>query len=139
MSDPQTSQSEAPTPDVQALEAQVIKALRTCYDPEIPVNIYEMGLIYGIRIDPQGSVEIKMTLTSPNCPVAGSLPRDVETKVKAVPGITAVKVDLVWDPTWDPSKMSEAAKLALGMDLDTPVTTPGGMIPLDSFDRSRGR
>jgi FeS assembly SUF system protein len=144
MSDQQTTANEAATPnagapDVKELEAQVIKALKTCYDPEIPVNIYEMGLIYEIRIDPQGSVAIKMTLTSPNCPVAGSLPRDVETKVKAVPGVTAVKVELVWDPTWDPSKMSAGAKLALGMDLDTPTAPPGGMIPLDSFDRSRGR
>lgn len=138
MSEPQTTQPEAQAPDVKTLEAQVIKALKTCYDPEIPVNIYEMGLIYGIRIDPQGSVEIKMTLTSPNCPVAGSLPGDVGTKVKAVPGVTTVKVELVWEPTWNPSKMSEAAKLALGMDLDTPTTSPGGMIPLDSFDRSRG-
>lgn len=139
MSDPQTTQPDAPVIDLHAIEAQVIKALRTCYDPEIPVNIYEMGLIYGIRIEPQGSVEIKMTLTSPNCPVAGSLPQDVESKVKAVPGVTGVKVELVWEPTWNPSKMSAAARLALGMDLDTPVAPPGGVIPLDAFDRNRQR
>jgi FeS assembly SUF system protein len=119
------------------IEAQIIQALRTCYDPEIPVNIYELGLIYGIKVDSQGTVEVRMTLTSPNCPVAGSLPRDVEAKIKAIPGVTGVKVELVWEPVWNPSKMSAAAKLALGMDLDTPVTPPGGVIPLDSFDKSR--
>ncbi len=126
--------SEARTAEI---EAQVIQALRTCYDPEIPVNIYELGLIYGIKVDPQGAVEVRMTLTSPNCPVAGSLPRDVETKIKAIPGVSAVKVELVWDPVWNPSRMSAAARLALGMDLDMPVTPPGGVIPLDSFDKSR--
>jgi FeS assembly SUF system protein len=133
------SEQQAAQLDLQALENQIIKALRTCYDPEIPVNIYEMGLIYGIQIDGQGAVAIKMTLTSPNCPVAGSLPRDVEAKVRSVPGVTGVQVELVWEPSWNPSRMSAAAKLALGMDLDTPVTAPGGVIPLDSFDRSRQR
>lgn len=105
------------------LEAQVIQALRMCFDPEIPVNIYEMGLIYGLRVDASGSVGIKMTLTSPNCPVAGSLPCQVEQKIKAIPGVTAANVELVWDPPWDPGRMSEAARLTLGMDLD--VGDPG--------------
>ena len=119
------------------LETQVIKALKTCYDPEIPVNIYELGLIYGVQVDASGSVDIKMTLTSPNCPVAGSLPREVETKIRAVPGVTDVKVELVWEPVWNPSNMSEAAKLTLGMDLDTPVAGRGGVISADALDRSR--
>jgi FeS assembly SUF system protein len=97
------------------LEAPIIKALRTCYDPEIPVDIYELGLIYGIDVEPTGKVAIKMTLTAPNCPVAGSLPKEVEEKVRAVPGVTNVKVELVWDPPWCMEKMSEAAKLQLGM------------------------
>ena len=96
------------------IEAQVIEALRTCFDPEIPVNIYELGLIYGIQVDPTGAVEIRMTLTSPNCPAAGSLPAEVRDKAQATPGVTAVKVDVVWDPPWDQTRMSEAAKLELG-------------------------
>jgi FeS assembly SUF system protein len=97
------------------IEAQVIEALRTCFDPEIPVNIYELGLIYEIKVDPSSVVEIRMTLTSPNCPAAGTLPGEVEAKAKAVPGVTDAKVDVVFDPPWDPSKMSEAAKLELGI------------------------
>ena len=97
------------------IEAEVIEALRTCFDPEIPVNIYELGLIYGVKVDPSGAVEIKMTLTSPHCPAAQSLPSEAEAKAKAVSGVTDVKVEVVWDPPWDPSRMSEAAKLQLGM------------------------
>jgi FeS assembly SUF system protein len=97
------------------IEAQIIEAFRTCFDPEIPVNIYEMGLIYNTKVDADGSVTIQMTLTSPSCPAAQSLPAEVEGKVRAVPGVTDVKIDLVWDPPWDPSKMSEAARLQLGM------------------------
>jgi FeS assembly SUF system protein len=96
------------------IEAEVNEALRTCFDPEIPVNIYELGLIYEVKIGPSGAVGIKMTLTSPHCPAAQSLPAEVEAKVKAVPRVTDVKVDVVWDPPWDPSKMSEAATLQLG-------------------------
>lgn len=96
------------------LEAQVIEVLQSCYDPEIPVNIYELGLIYDLKVDAEGSVEIKMTLTSPHCPVAGSLPGEVQEKVRAVPGVKDVHLELVWDPPWDMSKMSEATKLALG-------------------------
>ena len=98
-----------------AVHDKVVEALRTCYDPEIPVNIYELGLVYDVRVEPTGEVVIKMTLTSPNCPVAGSLPIEVQEKVKAVPNVTAAKVDLVWEPTWEPSKMTEAARLQLGM------------------------
>ena len=96
------------------LENQVIDVLRTCYDAEIPVNIYEMGLIYGIEIDPLSNVGITMTLTSPMCPVAESIPREVDEKVRAIPGVNEVNVQLVWDPTWTPSMMSEAARLQLG-------------------------
>ncbi|MGH7831285.1 MAG: DUF59 domain-containing protein, partial [Candidatus Binatia bacterium] len=86
-----------------------------CFDPEIPVNIYELGLIYKVEIDPSGAVNIQMTLTSPNCPAAQSLPGEVHDRVKAVAGVTSVQVDVVWDPPWEPSKMSEAARLQLGM------------------------
>jgi FeS assembly SUF system protein len=97
------------------IEAQVIEALRMVFDPEIPVNIYELGLIYEIKVDPSAAVEVRMTLTSPNCPAAGILPGEVQERVKAVPGVTDAKVEVVFDPPWDPSKMSEAAKLELGL------------------------
>jgi len=98
----------------QQLEADVVRALKTCYDPEIPVDIYELGLIYGVQVDPEGRVGVTMTLTSPMCPVAGSLPGEVEAKVRDVEGVTAARVELVWDPPWDQEMMSEAAKLELG-------------------------
>src|SRR3990167_2687263 len=101
--------------DKSLLEAKVIDTLQTCYDPEIPVNIYELGLIYQIEIDPENSVNIKMTLTSPACPVAGSLPGEVESKIKAIAGVKDAKIELVWDPPWGPEKMSEAAKLQLNI------------------------
>jgi FeS assembly SUF system protein len=101
---------------VQSLEKEIINVLCTCFDPEIPVNVYELGLIYDIDIRPTGAVGIRMTLTSPACPVAGSLPPEVEAKVRRVPGVTSAKVDVVWDPPWTPKLMSEAAKLQLGMD-----------------------
>ncbi|MGB7951515.1 MAG: SUF system Fe-S cluster assembly protein [Candidatus Binatia bacterium] len=97
------------------IESEVLDALRTCYDPEIPVNVYELGLVYEVAVDDTGAVSIKMTLTSPHCPAVQSLPAEIESKVKAVTGVTDVKIDLVWDPPWDPSKMSEAARLQLGM------------------------
>jgi FeS assembly SUF system protein len=97
------------------IEAQVIEALRTCFDPEIPVNIYELGLIYGVEVDPSGAVVVRMTLTSPNCPAAGTLPGEVQEKVRAIPGVTDARVEVVFDPPWDPSRMSEAAKLELGL------------------------
>jgi FeS assembly SUF system protein len=99
----------------QNLEEQVIDALRTVYDPEIPVNIYELGLVYSIDIQPGGAVLIRMTLTSPGCPVAGSLPIDVKTALRDVPGVTSAKVELVWDPPWNPDLISEAGKLQLGI------------------------
>ena len=97
------------------LKSKIIEVIKTCFDPEIPVDIYELGLIYKIDVDPAGSAVIKMTLTSPMCPVAGSLPVEVENKVAAIDGVTQAKVDLVWDPPWDPDRMTEAARLALGM------------------------
>jgi len=97
------------------IEAQVVDALRTCFDPEIPVNIYELGLIYDVSVDSVGAVAIKMTLTSPHCPAAQSLPAEVQAKAKAVSGVGDVNVEVVWDPPWDPSRMSEAARLQLGM------------------------
>ncbi len=84
------------------------------FDPEVPVNIYDLGLVYDVKTDAAGSVAITMTLTSPMCPVAGSLPPEVEQKVRGVQGVTSAKVDIVWDPPWTPEKMSEAAKLQLG-------------------------
>jgi FeS assembly SUF system protein len=97
------------------VEAQVLEALRTCYDPEIPVNIYELGLIYNIAIEDDGEVEIKMTLTSPHCPAIQSLPAEIEDKIRAIKGVTNVFIKLVWDPPWHPGRMSEAAKLELGL------------------------
>jgi FeS assembly SUF system protein len=98
-----------------AVQDRVIEALRTCYDPEIPVNIYELGLIYEVNVEPSGEVTIRMTLTTPNCPAAASLPMEVEGKVRALPQVTGVKLEVVWEPPWDPSKMTEAARLQLGM------------------------
>lgn len=97
------------------LESKVIEALHTCYDPEIPVDIYELGLIYEIKVEPPGAVNLRMTLTAPSCPVAGSLPGEVESKIRALPGVTDAKVELVWDPPWCSDMMSEAAKLELGL------------------------
>jgi FeS assembly SUF system protein len=99
----------------EELEAAIIAALTTVYDPEIPVNIYEVGLIYGIDIDEAANVGIRMTLTSPMCPVAESLPIEVHEKVAAVAGVSSVNVEVVWDPEWTPAMMSEAARLELGM------------------------
>ncbi len=98
----------------QELEEKIINALKTCYDPEIPVDIFELGLIYEIRIDDNANVTILMTLTSPACPVAGSLPGEVEAKIKSVPEVKDVKVELVWTPPWEKDMMSEVAKVELG-------------------------
>jgi FeS assembly SUF system protein len=100
---------------IQELEEKIVNELCTCFDPEIPVNIYELGLIYRIDVGPSGKVGIKMTLTSPACPAAGSLPGEVKSKVANVPGVSAASVDVVWDPPWDKDRMSEAAKLQLGL------------------------
>ncbi|MFL6202402.1 MAG: SUF system Fe-S cluster assembly protein [Thermoanaerobaculia bacterium] len=102
-------------PAAQDLEGEIVDALKSVFDPEIPVNIYELGLIYDLEIQPEGQVQIKMTLTSPGCPVAGSLPGEVKAKVENVPGVAAADVELVWDPAWNPSMMTEAARLQLGM------------------------
>ena len=97
------------------LKEKIIKEIKKVYDPEIPVNIYELGLIYKIDIDEKSNVKVDMTLTSPNCPVAESLPKQVEECILKVKGVSNVKLDLVWDPPWDKSKMSEAAKLELNL------------------------
>ena len=97
-----------------SLHDQIIAALKTVYDPEMPVNIYELGLIYGATVDEQGRAAIRMTLTAPNCPVAGTLPGDVERAVRAVPGVTDVKLELAFDPPWTKEMMTEEAKLELG-------------------------
>ena len=97
------------------LYKQVVDVIRSCYDPEIPVNIYELGLIYDVAISNEGKVHIRMTLTSPACPVAGSLPREVEMKVKRINGVTDTLVEVVWDPPWNPSMMTEEARLELGL------------------------
>ena len=97
------------------LYEQVIEALKEIYDPEIPVNIYDLGLIYDVEITPDHHAKIKMTLTTPHCPVAESMPGEVELRVGAVPGIGDAEVELVWQPPWDPQKMSDEAKLELGM------------------------
>src|SRR5579864_1766215 len=100
--------------EVVALQDKIVERLRTVYDPEIPVNIYDLGLIYDVKVDPAGGVYVKMTLTSPGCPAAGTLPGEVEDKIVVIPGIKNAKVDVVWEPTWDKEMMSEAAKLQLG-------------------------
>lgn len=98
----------------QELEEKIIQTLKTCYDPEIPVDIFELGLIYEIAIDDDYNVKIKMTLTSPMCPVAQSLPLEVEAKVKSIPEVNNAKVDVVWSPPWNQDMMSEVAKVELG-------------------------
>jgi FeS assembly SUF system protein len=111
-------EEETKAPEAQpdlTLEDKIIEMIKTCYDPEIPVNIYELGLIYDIHVGDDGAVDIKMTLTSPACPAAGSLPPEVENKVGTIEGVNSVKVDVVWEPVWTPEKMTEAARLQLGM------------------------
>jgi FeS assembly SUF system protein len=101
--------------EVVALHDKIVEKMRTCYDPEIPVNIYDLGLIYNVKVEPRGDVYVKMTLTAPGCPAAGTLPGEVEDKIVVIPGVKNVKVDVVWDPPWDKNMMSEAAKLQLGL------------------------
>ncbi len=93
----------------------VVAALKEIFDPEIPVNIYDLGLIYGVDVDENAGVSVSMTLTTPHCPVAESMPAEVEMRVSAVPGVRDAEVNLVWDPPWDPAKMSDEARLELGM------------------------
>ena len=97
------------------MQPQIVEVLSTIFDPEIPVNIYELGLIYEIAVDSDNVVGIRMTLTAPGCPAAQSLPVEVVNKLKQLPGITDAHVDIVWDPPWDKDRMSDAAKLQLGM------------------------
>ena len=103
-------------PPDATLEERVVAALQSIHDPEIPVNIHELGLIYKLDISPTGEVAIDMTLTSPNCPVAGALVGEVQRKVAAVPGVSSAKVALVWEPPWTKARMSEAAMMFLGLD-----------------------
>jgi FeS assembly SUF system protein len=98
-----------------ALKPAIVKAISTVFDPEIPVNIYELGLIYDILVDANGTAGVTMTLTAPGCPVAHTLPVEVANKVKAVEGVTDAKVDIVWEPAWTKDRMSDAAKLQLGL------------------------
>lgn len=105
---------EKPT-DPQTLEARVVEALRTIYDPEIPLNIYDLGLIYALEVNAAGEVHVRMTLTTPNCPVAEGFPDIVQNKLWLVDGVSDVEVELVWDPPWDKERMSEAARLQLGL------------------------
>ena len=101
--------------DRTQIEQRVVEALRQVYDPEIPVNIHELGLIYGVEVDPSGAVAIRMTLTAAGCPAAQVLPEEVERRARAVPGVTDVRVEVTFDPPWDQSRMSEAARLQLGL------------------------
>ena len=114
-----TSGSKDATPEgsmnPDAIRDRVIAELKTVFDPEIPVNIYELGLIYKVDVAADGATQVAMTLTTPMCPAAEELPPEVETKARGVPGVTSVQLDLVWDPPWSPEMMSDAAKLDLGM------------------------
>ena len=101
---------------IESLQRDVVRALRQVYDPEIPVNVYDLGLIYEIRIDDDHKVFIKMTLTAPNCPMADDVMEQVNEAVKDVPGVVSVEIDLVWEPVWDKSRMSEEALVELGLD-----------------------
>jgi len=111
----QKPQGEIPTEPGGALYESVVDALKEIFDPEIPVNIYDLGLIYGVEVSPEADVAVTMTLTTPHCPVAESMPAEVELRVSSVPGVRDAEVNLVWDPPWDPAKMSDEARLELGM------------------------
>jgi len=110
------------------MREKIIAVLGTIFDPEIPMDIYSLGLIYGVEVNEAGEARIKMTLTAPNCPVAGSLPAEVERKVRAVPGVKDVKLELTFDPPWDKSRMSPEARMMLGLE---------DVIPLDRLARTR--
>jgi len=107
--------ASAATADLAELESKVKAAMRTVYDPEIPINIYELGLVYGLQVEPEGKVQVQMTLTAPSCPEAQSLPARVQQVVQEVHGVSEAKVELVWEPAWTPQRMSEAARLQLGI------------------------
>jgi FeS assembly SUF system protein len=108
-------ETSTPSANTDALREQIVEQLKTIFDPEIPVNIYELGLIYGVDVAADGATQITMTLTTPMCPAAEILPPEVETKARGVEGVTSVTLDLVWEPPWTPDKMSDAAKLDLGL------------------------
>lgn len=104
------------TPEkIEQIKKLIVETLKTVYDPEIPVDIYELGLVYGFDVAPDGKVDVRMTLTSPGCPVAESLPREVELKIASIEGVSEVRIELVWDPPWTPDRMSEAARLDLNL------------------------
>ena len=100
---------------MEDVKEKVVEVLKSCYDPEIPVNIYELGLIYDINVDESNNVSVNMTLTSPACPVAGTLPGEVEQKIRDLPEINTAKVEVVWEPQWSPDLMSDVARYELGM------------------------
>lgn len=117
-SPPSSGETASIVPDSEKtgeLKPRIVDAIRTVFDPEIPVNIWELGLVYDIVVDAAGIAGIRMTLTAPGCPAAQSLPLEVAAKVRAVPGVTDAKVDVVWEPAWTKDRMSEAAKLQLGL------------------------
>ena len=109
------TQSALPPEETERLTTEIIAGLKTVFDPEIPADIYELGLIYKVDIEDDRSVNVEMTLTTPNCPSAAELPAMVENAVASVPGVSAAKVNIVWDPPWDPSRMSDEARLVLNM------------------------
>lgn len=113
----------------EGLRARVIDVLKTVYDPEIPVNIYELGLVYDLQVTSEGEVLVKMTLTAPNCPVAEVLPNQVRQRILSLEGVTSARVELVFDPPWDRDKMSDAAKLALGFDLGSDTVSLSKLRP----------
>lgn len=115
MEEPREQDVMETSAEPKSIRDRVVDALKMVYDPEIPVNIYELGLIYGIEISAEGVVDINMTLTSPACPVAGSLPGEVQARVESVEGVEKVAVELVWDPPWSMDRMTEEARLQLGM------------------------
>jgi len=116
--EPENPSDDLPCPEdreLTPLEEDIRLVLKSVYDPEVPVDIYDLGLVYNFSVNCEGKVDVKMTLTSPACPVAGTLPIEVESKIRDIDGITQCNVDLVWDPPWDPSMMTEAARLKLNL------------------------
>ncbi len=124
------SDSPQNNPAGPVTEERVVEALRTIYDPEIPVSVYDLGMIYGIQIE-DSVVHVRMTLTTPACPVAGILPGQVETCIKALEGVNDATVELVWEPPWTPEKMSEAAKLQLNMDIPPTPFQPASFFEMN--------
>src|SRR5262245_31275210 len=113
--DPSPATATAGPASPEEIRTRIVEALHSVYDPEIPVDIYELGLVYDVSVDEAGRVTVRITLTSPACPAAEARPPEVEAKARAVPGVSSVALELVWEPPWTPERMSEAAKLELGM------------------------